>query len=153
MILASCLFFNLRWFSHRSTSFNIKRFPVLHSIAFCTVLYRLQSVFSSEGTKLEITSANEIPTDERDGTEGYQGRCRKTDLHNIKLTYCLYRLTARRVVSVIIKLTLTPVRLLVVTQLLQLVFLSELLHIFPLVTFQNTEVTAFIFAWTLLIVQ
>lgn len=70
LVLASYLFFNLRWLSHIPTDgIQHKVFQIFTVLHFCTVFFFFKFVFLqsteflSEGTNLEITSANEIPTD------------------------------------------------------------------------------------------
>lgn len=70
LVLASYLFFNLRWLSHIPTDgIQHKVFQIFTVLHFCTVFFFFKFVFLqsteflSEGTNLEITYANEIPTD------------------------------------------------------------------------------------------
>lgn len=63
----SCLFFNLGWFSH-TDKFQHKKYS--SSSQYCILHSVIQTTeFLSEGTKLEITSANETPTDEHEEEE------------------------------------------------------------------------------------
>lgn len=67
-------------FQHKKYS-SSSQYCILHSVIQTTE-------FSSEGTKLEITSANEIPTDKHDELKDIKLGA-ETVLHNIKLTLSL----------------------------------------------------------------
>lgn len=80
-MLASRLLFNLRWASHRHTkSSNSSQYCMLHSVLQTTE-------FSSKGTKLEITSANEISTDRRHEPKETQPKrgCKETKRNTTQL--------------------------------------------------------------------
>lgn len=63
--------FNLQWLITQTNEFQHKKYS--SSSQYCILHSVIQTTeFLSEGTKLEITSANEIPTDKHDELKDFE---------------------------------------------------------------------------------